>query len=70
MNMAVGNILFKNKASHLVTYKPGPSKIQVDYCLVRRNQRKFLKDIKFLRSKECITEHKVLVFEFKIRKTV
>ena len=38
MNMAVAL-----RASHLVTYESGPSKTQVDYCLVRRIQRKFLK---------------------------
>ena len=37
-------------ASHLVTYESDSSKTQVDYCLVRRNQRTFLKDIKVLPS--------------------
>ena len=45
MNMAVGNTFFKNRASHLVTYEPGPLETQIDYCLVRRNQRNFLKDL-------------------------
>ena len=45
MNMAVENIFFKNRASHLVTYEPGPSETLVDYCLVRRNQKNFLKDL-------------------------
>ena len=45
MNMAVENIFFKNRASHLVTYEPGPLETLVDYCLVRRNQKNFLKDL-------------------------
>ena len=43
--MTVGNTLFTKRASHLVSYESGPSKAQVNYRLVRRNQRKFLKDL-------------------------
>ena len=50
MNISVGNTLFKNRASHLVTYEPGPSKTQVDSYLARRNQNRFFKDFKFLPS--------------------
>lgn len=46
MNMSLGNILVKKKAIHLVTEKYGPSKTRGDCCLVRRNKRKFLKNIK------------------------
>ena len=38
------------------------------HCLVRRNQRKFSKDIKVLSSEECITQHKTLLYDFKTRK--
>ena len=51
MNVSLGNILFKKKAIHLVTEKYGPSKTRGDCCLVRRNKRKFLKNIKGLPSK-------------------
>ena len=54
MNMAVENTLFKKSESHPVTYKAGPSKTRVDYCLVRRNQRKFLKDIEVLLLKSVL----------------
>ena len=39
----------------------------VYYCLVRRNQRKFSKDVKVIPSKECITQDKALVCIFMIR---
>ena len=48
MNMTVRNTLFQKRVSHQATYDFSPSKTQVDYFLVRRNQRKFLKDIKSL----------------------
>ena len=68
MSMTVGNKLFKKRASHLATHESGPSKTQVKYCLVRRNQKQFLKDTKVLHCEECITQHKPLVCDFKIRK--
>ena len=47
--MAVCDTFFKKKkARYLFIYESGPSKTQVDYCLIKRNQRKFLKDIKLL----------------------
>ena len=60
INMTVGNTLFKKRASHLVIYEYCLLKSQVDYSLVRRNQRKF--------GEECITQHKPLECDFKIRK--
>ena len=60
INMTVGNTLFKKRTSHLVTYESCPLKSQVDYCLVRRNQRQF--------GGECITQHKPLECDFKIWK--
>ena len=53
MNMTVGNTLFKKRGKSLSHLKT-----QVDYYLVRRNQRKFLEDIKVLTSAECITQYK------------
>ena len=65
--MTVENTLFKKRLSYLVTHESGQSKIQV-YCLLSTNRRKFLKDIIVLLSEECITQHKPLVCDFKIRK--
>lgn len=52
MNMAVGKTLFRKKVSHLITYDSALSKTQIDYCLVRRGQKKLLKDVKVLPRKE------------------
>ena len=51
MNMTLGNKLFKKKARHHFTYEFDPLKSWVDFCLVRRNQTKLLKDVKSL----CVT---------------
>ena len=37
---------YQDKANHLATYGSGPLKALLGYWLVRRNQRKFLKDEK------------------------
>ena len=63
MNMTVGNTLFKNRRKSLSHLKT-----QVDYCLVRINQRKFSKDIKVLTSEEHITQYKSLLCDFEARK--
>lgn len=71
MNMSEGNTLFKKMVSHVVTYESDPLKSQVGYCLVRRNQWKFLKDIKVLpreTTEECITRLTPFLRVFKIRK--
>ena len=50
MNVTVGKTLFKNRASHLATFESGPTKTEVNYCLIRRNERKFFQDMKVLPS--------------------
>ena len=66
MNILVGNTLFKNRTSHLVTFESGPSKTQVDFYLARRNQNRFFKDLKVLPHESCITQHKLFVCDFNI----
>ena len=41
---------------------------QLDYCLVRREQINFLKDVKFLPNQKCITKLEQSVCGFKMRK--
>ena len=59
MNIKVGNTPFSKMENQLVLYESGSSESDVDYCLVGRDQRKFVKDSKFSPSEECIT-HKPL----------
>ena len=50
MNMTVRNKLFKKRASHRVSYESGLSKTQT-YVLVS--------------GEKCITQHEILIFDFK-----
>ena len=56
MNMTGGNTLFKKRESHLVTYEFCPSKTQADYCLVKIDQKNFLKAMKVNLSGECMIQ--------------
>ena len=68
LNMFVGNTCFKKKDSHLVTFESGLARTQIDYFLLRQNQRKYLCDVKVIPSEECITQHKPVVYVLKIKK--
>ena len=44
--MIVCNTMFKKRPSRLITYESGGIKSQIDYFLVRRLDRKLVKDVK------------------------
>jgi len=46
--LLVVNPLFKKKEDHLVTFKSGPIKTQIDYFLMRADSRRFCKDCKVI----------------------
>ena len=54
------NNKLQEEGNHIVTYQSGPSKTE-NYCLVRNDQRKFVKDIKALPSEEFITRQNPLI---------
>lgn len=55
MNATVVNTLFKKKTNHQATNESVPSKTQIYYCLVMRNQRKFFKHAKVLQLVKCVS---------------
>ena len=63
MNKVVVNSLYKKRESRQVTCEPGFWKTGVGYCLVSRDQRKFVKVIKVFRGEDCITQTNLLVWE-------
>ena len=65
MKMTAVDTLFKKKES----YPPmSPSKTQAHYCLVCRDQRSLVKDVKVLPNDGCVTYQKPVIYDFKIRK--
>ena len=45
-DLMIVNFVFKKKENHLVTFRSGSSKTQIDYFLIRANHRRMCKDCK------------------------
>jgi hypothetical protein len=67
MKLVVSNTWFKKDDSKKVTYESGGCSTVVDYILVRKCDRKFVTDVKVIRSEECIPQHKLLVCAVKMK---
>ena len=67
MNYRIVNSYFKIREEHLVTFKSGSARTQINYFLVRANSRRWCRDCKVLPS-ECLTmQHRLLVLDMEIR---
>ena len=49
-----------------ITYKNGDRETQVDYILVRVNEKISLKDCKVIPGEECLTQHRLVCSDIKI----
>jgi len=69
-DLLVVNSFFKKKEDHLVTFKSGYRKTQIDYFLMRTDSRRSCKDCKVIPSEYLGTRHRLLVLdaEFKCSK--
>jgi len=65
-NLVVTNSCFRKKPDHIVTYKSGTSISQIDYILVRKRDRKLVRDVKVIPGEECAPQHRLLVGDFTI----
>jgi len=64
--MIIVNSLFK-KEDHVVTFRSGSSKTQIDYFLVRASHRKMCNDCQVVPN-ECLgTQHYLLVMDLVIK---
>jgi len=65
-DLLVVNSLFK-KEDHLVTFKSGSRKTQIDYFLTRADSRRYCKDCKVIPSEYLGTQHRLLVLDMKFK---
>jgi len=65
--LLVVNSLFKKKEDHLVTFKSGSIKTQIDHFLIRANRRRFCKDCKVIPSEYLGTQHRLLVLDVELK---
>ena len=46
----------------LITYEiPGKCRTVIDYILIRKSDRKLIRDVKVIRQEECISGHKLII---------
>jgi len=66
-DLSVVNSYFRKREEHLVTFKSGSARTQIDYFLMRANSRRWCRDCKVLPG-ECLrTQHRLLVLDVEIR---
>jgi len=61
------NSYFKKKEDHLVTFRSGSIKTQIDYFLMRANKRRLCKDCKAIPSEYLETQHRLLVLDVEFK---
>jgi len=62
-DLLVVNSLFMKKEDHLVTFKSGSCRTQIDYFLTRTDSRRSCKDCKVIPSEYLGTQHRLLVLD-------
>ncbi|PKA59552.1 hypothetical protein AXF42_Ash018019 [Apostasia shenzhenica] len=60
-DLVITNTLFKKRDEHVITYKNGTSRTQIDYFLIRKRDRLDCKDCKVIPSECLTTQHRLMV---------
>eukprot|EP00262_Sarcandra_glabra_P012088 TRINITY_DN3039_c0_g2_i3.p1 TRINITY_DN3039_c0_g2~~TRINITY_DN3039_c0_g2_i3.p1 ORF type:complete len:402 (+),score=55.32 TRINITY_DN3039_c0_g2_i3:275-1480(+) len=69
-DLAIANTFFKKKDEHLITFKSGANRTQIDYFLVRRREWANCKDCKVIPGECLTTQHRLIVFDVLIKSQV
>ena len=67
MNLVICNTMFTKDDMKLVTYESGSVKSVVDYVLVRKKDRRLVRNAKIIAGEECVYKHKLLVIDFSMQ---
>jgi len=65
--LSIVNSYFRKREEHLVTFKSGSARMQIDYFLIRANSKRWYRDCKVLPSECLATQHRLLVLDVEIR---
>jgi len=65
--MVICNTWFEKKMNSLVTYESGGSCTMIDYILTRKEDRKFVRNVKVIAGEECVSQHRLLVCDIEIK---
>ena len=67
-DLFLANALFKKREEHVITYKSGSSKSQIDFLLMRMGDRITCKDCKVIPGESLATQHRLLVMNVHIKR--
>ena len=68
--LSIVNSYFRKRDEHLVTFKSGSARMQIDYFLMRASSRRWCRDCKVLPSECLLTQHRLLVLDVEISRAV
>ena len=66
-DMVLINTFFQKKEEHLVSYKNGNNKLQIDYIMVRKLEQKFVRDCKVIPGAAVVPQHRMVVAVIRAR---
>ncbi|XP_063544352.1 craniofacial development protein 2-like [Cydia strobilella] len=69
-DLAIVNTFFTKSQQHLITYKSGGNHTQIDFILTNRSCLKRCRDCKVIPGEPLTTQHRILVAEFVMLKSV
>jgi len=67
-DLVIVNSLFQKKADHLVPFRSGNTKTQIDFFLTRAGIKGLCKDCKVIPSEQLGTQHRLLVMDVAIKR--
>ena len=68
--LAIINSYFKKKEEHLMTFKSGKTRTQIDCFLMRANSRRLCRDCEVILNECLMMQHMLLVMDVEIRGAV
>jgi len=69
-DLSIVNFFFRKREEHLVTFRSGSARMQIDYFLIRANSRRWCRDCKVLPSECLTTQHRLLVLDVEIQSAI
>jgi hypothetical protein len=69
MDLAVTNTWFKKEDGKLVTFESGGCKTVVDYMLVRKTEKKIVKNVTVIQGESSLQQHRLLVGMLEVEET-
>ena len=68
-NFVVANTWFEKNEGRPITYEiPGKCRTVIDYILIRKSERKLIRDVKVIWHEQCIPNHKLIICALDLKK--